>query len=354
VSLDHDIRQQLKKNAEKCTHEAARLLLEEGNLAAAKDKLAYAKIAKHLLAGEEASPSRHYLAIVISFLCLLLAGFALTVHVPSTEVGLEIEAGTVSFQLERGWENNAPLSIQSIYINNLEDFIVPFLDLDNTPEVIEITGKNLVLPVFGLSAGAQIEMELQGEKLSMYIDNGVFRGEIYAADAHLLLEGESETREINILDGIPETLQFVSQKQTLDPVKVELGVSEMWNISAMQVYKLDFAKESFPSSGNFVSTIKKGKVKLLETGQSVEINKGEFLHFMANNSKRFEITRKGDKLNVIFSGTVNSIKAGPEGFERNLAPTWLEYLHHQKQLTLFWSSVVFLWGLFWSVRNFRS
>jgi len=353
VSLDPQIREQLQKNTEKCTQEAARLLIEEENHEAAKEKLAYVKIARQLLGGEE-SPHHLYLASFIAFLCLLLVGFAVTVHIPSTEVGLEIEAETVSFQLNRDWSNNVRLAANSIYINNLERLVVSGLGIDSTPAAIELTAKKLTLPVLGLTAESQVEIEIQGEKLSVYVKNGEFRGEIYAANAHLILENESETIAKEIPDGIPETLEFVSLKQTLDPVKVELDVLGKWYLSNLQVNNLYFAKENFPGSGHFVSSIQHGQVKLLETGQSVALNKGEQLSILAKNSKRLEISRKGERLGIVFYGTVSSIKAGPDGFERNLAPTWLEYLYHQKRLTLFWSSVVFLWGLFWSARNFHS
>ena len=70
------------------------------------------------------------------------------------------------------------------------------------------------------------------------------------------------------------------------------------------------------------------------------------------HSTRFEIASDKHGFKIIFQGTVKEIKAGPSGFEQDLLPTWLEYLYHQEQLAFFWSVIVFLWGVFWGLRNF--
>lgn len=79
---------------------------------------------------------------------------------------------------------------------------------------------------------------------------------------------------------------------------------------------------------------------------------GDQLIVSGVNSTLLEIASDELGFKIIFQGTIKEIKAGPSGFEQNLMPTWLEYLYHHEQLAFFWSVVVFLWGLFWGLRNF--
>jgi hypothetical protein len=58
-----------------------------------------------------------------------------------------------------------------------------------------------------------------------------------------------------------------------------------------------------------------------------------------------------DTINIIFEGTARQIQVGPEGFERNLVPTYLQYFYHQQSLAFFWSTIGFLWGILWSIRK---
>ena len=59
----------------------------------------------------------------------------------------------------------------------------------------------------------------------------------------------------------------------------------------------------------------------------------------------------GSEIELVFEGTVETLLLGPKGFEKNLSPSYLEYLYVRKPLAFFWGAVVFLWGLLWRVRK---
>jgi hypothetical protein len=44
-------------------------------------------------------------------------------------------------------------------------------------------------------------------------------------------------------------------------------------------------------------------------------------------------------------------KIGPKGFEKNLAPSLLEYFYHHQRFGFFWGVVAFLWGILWGLKE---
>ena len=67
-------------------------------------------------------------------------------------------------------------------------------------------------------------------------------------------------------------------------------------------------------------------------------------------AKRLEIT-VGEQISILFMGKVGGLRVGPERFERDLAPSWLEYGYHNSRIALFLSVVGSLWAFLWSVRK---
>ena len=62
---------------------------------------------------------------------------------------------------------------------------------------------------------------------------------------------------------------------------------------------------------------------------------------------------KGDKgvIHMSVNGAVSALRVGDSATKTELAPSYLEYLYNKKSLAFFWSAIVLLWGLIWSVRN---
>ena len=190
--------------------------------------------------------------------------------------------------------------------------------------------------------------------LTLYVHDGALSGQIEIARAELRLKpaGESAQRTIPIVtDKIPETVEFSSAQSTAEPVKLVVGAVGPWQLSGLQTETIKACREDPPGSGQCVSTLHAGTVKLPATGRTVQLTDGDQLIVGGVHTTRLEITTHEKGLKMMFHGTVDEIKVGPAGFEQNLSPTWLECLYYRKQLAFFWSVVLFLWGLLWSVRN---
>jgi hypothetical protein len=115
--------------------------------------------------------------------------------------------------------------------------------------------------------------------------------------------------------------------------------------------EIGFLEESRPGSGHFGSVILSGNVKLPDTGKTENLGKWDHLILKGVQSRRIEFSNAENGIHVFFEGTVSKVLVGPQGFEKNLTPTYLEYIYHQQRLGFFWSVIVFLWGMLWSIRH---
>ncbi|MEN8260045.1 MAG: hypothetical protein ABFS02_05570 [Pseudomonadota bacterium] len=354
MSLDSKTRHRLQQEAKRLSATSARLLIEDNDTEEAKNAMERAELARTILSATKQSSGRLYFSAAIGFICLMLAGLAWSVRVPVTEVVLEIEAESLALRLTHDWSADIEVAAHTIHLNNTDRIIAPGLGLDVAPVEMEASGQGLTLETIDLPAGTSLELERQGNALTLYVHDGALSGRIEIVRAELRLKpaGETTQRTISIAADIPETVMFSSIRSTADPVKLVVDAAGPWRLSGLQAGAIRACKEDPPGSGRCVSTLHTGTVKLLATGRTVQLTDGDQLFAGGIHSTRLEIASHENGLKILFQGTVDEIKAGPAGFEQDLSPTWLEYLYHQEQLAFFWSVVVFLWGLLWSLRNF--
>ena len=186
------------------------------------------------------------------------------------------------------------------------------------------------------------------------IKDGVLTGRIEVNNTQLDLQSAAGSQNYSIQEPIPETLYFTTHKSAENPAQLMLESRDPWRLDGFYVQKLDFQKQKPPGSSNWVSTLLKGKIKLLETNQEITIHEDDWLKLGKVEGQRLVIEfdpKKPQRFKLQFYGTVEKVEMGPTGFIQNLAPTLLEYLFHQQILVLFWTAVTFLVGLIWSVRT---
>jgi hypothetical protein len=99
---------------------------------------------------------------------------------------------------------------------------------------------------------------------------------------------------------------------------------------------------------SFTSGITEGTMTLAATGGTLDLKAGDPLYLEGANGVVLGLDIGPEGLQLWFDGEVRGVSLGTSGFRRNLKPTLLEYLYHQKKLGFFWGAVTFLWGLTWS------
>ncbi len=197
-------------------------------------------------------------------------------------------------------------------------------------------------------------MERSGGYIDLYFYDGLLQGQIDLQDAELGLVRKGRPESHTISGPVPETLTFKTPDEGGPRVRLRLQTSKDWRLDGLYVSGMAFERESPPGTGNVHSSILKGTIELPEVKRKETLLENDWLHLSKANSTRLHLTfvaADKDRFNLFFQGRARSLSAGPEGFEQNLAPSLLTYLYHQKQLAIFWSGLVFIYGLLWSLRN---
>ena len=96
--------------------------------------------------------------------------------------------------------------------------------------------------------------------------------------------------------------------------------------------------------------IQKNLSTLNDVARKIELHNGDCISLNVTEGHVTEL-HTSNHINVRFEGTVKELTIGPSGFERDFRPAFIDYLYHNERLALFWSAVVFLWGMLWSIRK---
>ncbi len=222
---------------------------------------------------------------------------------------------------------------------------------------VHISGGQLSLTRLELEKSGALRIETEGSgRVRIFAIRGDFTGELELAEAKHISAGSHShlTRfsgSLPILEP-PETVVFSARSTEVAPAWLQIHpgkdlVFEQLHVKGLKFFtKLPVA----PGPTTFLSTVLKGTLRLADTGKVVELQKGDFLSLPQLEGTVVEM-RVGDQIQSRFEGRAERVYVGPEGFQTDLTPTILEYLHHNERWALFAGAVSLVWGLLWSVRR---
>ncbi len=360
MKINKEIIKRLDSKRDQQIEEAARQLLEKGDLKSAKEKLEWVETSSKLLSSIKRPHIRLIWSTIIAFICLLIGGLAWTLHIPTTKISLELITENASMILGKEWSSNHQFITDELYINNIVYLSIPGVNFhksvnhEDEPFAINLKGKEIIVNELILRNDAEIELNLNGNQLKLFVKSSPVTGKIFVQHADLKIEFWEESIIKQINSEIPETISFRSAKTVADPVLFELENKENWRLRDLNIRDIGFLEEYPPGSGKFESLIQSGKVALPEIGFTRDLRTADRLILNGMKNSRLEISKDDNKIKIFFEGSVNKILVGPNGVEKNLAPTYLEYLYHQKKLAFFWGIVVFLWGMLFFVIDLLS
>jgi len=353
--LDPKMCRRLKEEAERRTLEAAEQLLHTEEVKKAAHNLAWVAQANRILRASQREPSRLLLAASIAIMCIILAGLALGINAPNNALRLNVQTHSLSFALsERSgqWQGKRLfLQGEGLMLENIAGLELRGIQHDQGPYNLDLYTADYYVSDLNISAGTWVDVDLAQNILSLSFKRGTVSGTLRIKQAELVLSSELDIIEQSITEETGEVLQFQSAK--LGEVPLVLKIDQVSSVRPvnLQATELQFLRPDPPGSLRWVSTILKGDLMLLLNEKSTRLLEGDHITFEDLESERLLISPKDGVLNVSVEGQADQISAGPKGYEKNLAPTLLEYFYYQQQLALFWSAVIFLWGLFWSLRN---
>lgn len=94
-----------------------------------------------------------------------------------------------------------------------------------------------------------------------------------------------------------------------------------------------------------VSTLLGGRLELEELERERPLEPGDRLVLTGVDGEIQELRLAGERMRLIFRGTVSGLTTGTAGYQRDLMPTWLERLRRHRLFWAFLGAVVWLLGV---------
>ena len=361
--MKRELLKRLELKKDKKVKEAAKKLLESDTVDYELDsKIGWIEASVKVLENTKSRPlSGLITAAVIVFLCLLAGGMLWVIRIPQVNVAVSIACETLNVQLMEKWVLEESIEIDYIRVENIQSIDAPGLGINidslNAPEYhkIEAKGNNVVLEKLTLGENGSVEIEMMPKQLVISLKETEMHGAFAITDTNTVtINGRKNEKGKNL--NYPESIEFNVLGKGKIPTNIILGLKIPVEIplefNQMKVKKIDFLKETMSNTGNhlFESSISGGEVKLFDVPMTEKIFKKDLVSFDVSHLEHLNISFK-DQLYIYFDGKVSHLKIGPKGYERRLAPTYLEYLYHKKRLSFFWSAVLFFWGILWGVHR---
>src|SRR5262249_41582311 len=214
------------------------------------------------------------------------------------------------------------------------------------------------LSLSGLELGAPGTLALlrnPSGAIHLLLVNAAVRGEAQISGAPVLSAGETPSQSATLRAvqwEIPGTIAFYDAGRRSIPARIELSTKEKIVWRNIPIENLSFAQEAGGGEGPaFISGIRSGTLTISETDEKFTLREKDHIFLDLASGIIQELELGSDVLRISFEAQARRISSGVTGFEANLAPTWLNYLYHQKRLGLFWGFVGVLWGFLWSARQ---
>lgn len=308
---------------------------------------------------------------IIALVCLMIAGFLWFKPVGDYNVLMSIECEAVNLKLASPWSLDKPFSTDLIRIEQLSKIIASPIEIEiNSPlrdAWLKACNGNIFLDKIIVTPLDSSKNQISGElTFSKYkdkveiISKGNHLEGMFLIDRESQLEyGESVTQvhssNLSIIDKNHfEAVEFVSQGLGAVGTKLELNPMAEIEVRGLKIHGIDFLKEDLSKTETtlFISTIKGGIISVLDVpSEDIKLREGDNLILKDKIiAQRLEISIS-DNIRILFKGTVENLKVGPDGFERNIAPSLLELWYNNEPLAWFWSVVLLLFGLLGSIRK---
>jgi hypothetical protein len=326
--------------------------LLNNDIATAQANMIWVKTANSVISQTRKTPGKVKWAIITGLISIILIGLGFIIHLPSINIAADIETKTVHFKLRNEWVLQNRFSIREVNITNLKEVYAAGANIKITKDQafnLHVTGNGIVLDKLMFSSGADITIQLQDNTQDLIIKNDTLVTRMQVGKAQINIDDGVLDTAVNF--EVPETFNIRSFPAAAIPTDITLADTTDWSFRDMVISNIDFLEESVPGSGKFISSINLGNIKVLETGKETDLQEGDWLLLDNLKNRRFQITKSASGLKIHIEGEVAKASSGSELFERQLNPSIIEYLYYAKSFAFFWSAIVFLFSLTWSLRS---
>jgi hypothetical protein len=301
-------------------------------------------------------------APAVLIICFLVAGLLWAISIPEINVTMKTVSHSVGFTLSEKWSLPKPFTTGYLRIENFQALHAPELgisfDNESGSAEVEIYGENIVMEKLELERKGIIELDSSSNRLTFSIKQTKIKGAFSLEDISILeTKGIKDVKIKGKKLEYPEYIEFSGTGESKVPTNIIFKINDFenekgWKLENMKTHRMTFLKEDISADGypSFISTIKEGEVKLYDVPVVEKIYKGDMVTMEHINLMRLDISGKDD-IKIFMKGKVKGLKIGPKGFEKNLAPSFLEYFYHHQRFGFFWGAVAFLWGILWGLKE---
>ncbi|MGD2186274.1 MAG: hypothetical protein PVI71_09105, partial [Desulfobacterales bacterium] len=300
------------------------------------------------------------LALFVVLIYLMIAGLLWYFRLPKIHVSFQVQSKAATFQLKKPWRPKKSYPVNKLRIERLNVVSAPALEIEIENESdeawLEVDGSNLVLGKLDFGQNGFLELNPKRERLEIFYRGNSLKGEVAISGLSAVSAGHNLNRaenfQMNKNFQIPESIRFIAKSRGMVPTLIKIYPKGEWTFQDIYVQKLSFFRESIPEPGSifFESAISGGSISIHDVSVNETLHEGDRLMIEGVEGRLLKIGH-GSEINLVFEGTVEKLLLGPKGFEKNLSPSFLEYLYVRKPLAFFWGAVVFLWGVLWRVRK---
>lgn len=309
--------------------------------------------------------SFHLVAAVLS---IVLALLLLQLPLPGTTVVAKVDAGAVRFKLATDWAADVGLLLATpIHLDALSELTSPGLFKGIRSEGgswldIPATVKRISLDHLRLEKGTLIEFERLGRALNVYLTGpaqgrfalgGLIEGKVGQRDSVRPIEIKRQVLPV------PEHVEFRARGDSIVPMMLPARPDLPWVIRGMQIDGVSFSREtsSDPGQSSFKSSITSGTILLYDVNESFDLAAFDSLSLEAFVGTVFEL--QGDpsdpkrNMQVTLKGTASRVLRGlgDSSTPKDLTPSLLKYLYHQKSHALLALGIPWLWFMLAGLRK---
>jgi len=351
------LRKKLEQKYQIEIDKAAQLLLENGDEADATSAVKKVEHYSQLLEATKASRRKErFWALGVAALCLMIAGLLWSLRISTTPFLLNIQTSAVRMKVTKEWRHQESFSeAKSLPDSEVEVDGADEVNLDGLPcgRSALVRGGKAQLTDLRLAADSEIELTAKHDHLQLSAQKGRVQGEItFVGPVEIANDDDvcSKKKLGKTTSDIPQSISFNSEARVGEPLFLETRPPVPWSLRNLEVADLEFSEETIPGSGEFETSIRKGNVTLFDTFTTVTLQEGDQLRLEGLKGKCSRVWAD-DGLNLICELSARKILLGPADGERNLSPSWLEYLYHKQSLAFLWGVLTFLCGTLWGIRN---
>lgn len=301
----------------------------------------------------------------VAVVCIVGAGILWSLKIPTTNISMTVDTDSVTATLAKPWRIDDAFHSKLMHFERVSRINAPNLGLtidqssgDAWFELDTSKGGQIDLQTLEVSdKNGEVEISTDADEVDLYAKRSRITGKITVTGKVKVTAGpragETTVNASYDID-IPETVEFAVSKPQTVPSQLTVHGPAPWSLGRPQAESLSFVRDETKGVGErqLISGIKNGTARFNDTNWPVmELREGDLLTI--SHTPDAILDAKGDKglIHMNVNGAVSPLRVGDATNQTEIAPSWLEYLHNKKSLAFFWSAMVFLWGMIWSVRN---